>query len=140
MRVEDVMVLTAGGFSTIDLTILGEPIAQNGWKLRFRNCSRPFLYDPLRSQKMKLRNSVKAEMVELGEPVPFFKGTRLQVSIISHFHTATRKDLDNLSKFLLDAMEGVLYDDDKWIFHLVVKKVETTSPSMVVSVSSLPNS
>ena len=138
MRVDDVMVSTGGGTSTIELTIVGEPVAQNGWKLRFRNCSRPFLYDPLRNEKHKLCKEIKAKMMELGESeIPFFKNTRLQVSIITHFHTATRKDLDNMSKFLQDAMEGALYDDDKWIFRLAVEKHETTSPRTVVSVSNL---
>ena len=50
---------------------------------------------------------------------------------------ASRKDLDNLSKFLLDALEAACYGDDKWIFELHVIKSHTINPKTTVFISTI---
>ena len=49
------------------------------------------------------------------------------------FHTS-RPDVDNLSKAVLDAMNGVLWADDSQVWRLVAEKTYTESPFIRMSV------
>ena len=126
---------------SVDLTILGDPQVQNGWKVKTLPSRRPIIYDPKSREKAAIRRDLKKEIEELQAGCPLFSDTRLTVIITYHVHgVATRKDLDNMSKFILDAMEGALYDNDKWIYELQTTKVSAAlAPKTIVSIRSLPN-
>ena len=130
------MIISSDGAArSITFAVLGNPPAQNGWALRYHGIHHPYLYDPLRRDKNKLHNNLMKEMSQLGESAPFFTRTHVRVTIRYHFHGPTRKDLDNMTKFFLDAMEGALYDNDKWIFSLVTEKEEAIEGLTTVSIS-----
>ena len=61
------------------------------------------------------------------------------VKIILKFHVKNKKrrDLDNLLKSVLDAMNTLLYDDDSQIHQIVCEKVEDTKELMFVEVYEL---
>ena len=55
----------------------------------------------------------------------FENGTKLKVMATFHvFHSS--KDVDNLAKFLLDALEKVVFKNDNMVVLLVATKTRTT--------------
>ena len=49
-----------------------------------------------------------------------------------------RKDLDNLSKAVLDGMNGIVYADDKQITRLTIEKRTGSEPGVYVEVDKRP--
>lgn len=66
----------------------------------------------------------------LGEPTP----QPVSVSIIFVLPDRRRRDLDNLSKGVLDALTGVVWMDDQQVVHLGLTKLVGTNPRAVISV------
>ena len=129
-EIQDVVVVTTMGDDEIDsvsFTIVGKPAVQNGWKMAWKKPFRqPFLYDPKKGEKAALRAAVKAALRELTRAqLPVFRGDGCAVSVNFKIHQSHvfNKDLDNLAKFLLDALEGALFDNDKWVMSLLLTKV-----------------
>lgn len=50
----------------------------------------------------------------------------------------TRGDLDNIAKFVLDALRGVAYDDDRLVTELVIRRVPR-GDECVISVTEVQN-
>jgi Holliday junction resolvase RusA-like endonuclease len=108
MEIED-LIISQGACTMVDFVLLGEPIAQNGWKISWnRGRSRPYMYDPLGRDKQKVKAAIKAALLEFGESVPVFKATKLHLGVVFHLKNATSKDADNMQKFLLDALDGAV--------------------------------
>ena len=120
----------------LDFCLIGEPFTQNGWKVKWRGLPIPIIYDPRSREKTALRRALKRAMVEANVPgTTFFPpAIRLSVRIYYFQDGAHDKDLDNMTKFLGDAMEGAIYPDDKMIWHCVTEKEESIEPRTVVSV------
>ena len=53
---------------------------------------------------------------------PFMDGERVQVNMVFHLTHNRKVDLDNLSKCILDAMTGIIYEDDRWVTALHLEK------------------
>jgi len=106
--------------------IHGAPIAQNGWKLAWKRNQRPVIYDSLQKQKIELRANIRAGLFDLLHQswFPIFAHRTLHIEITFRMHNVYCKDIDNLMKFLLDAMQHVMYHNDSSIMSAVVKKVE----------------
>ena len=136
MKISDVIVSTGGGKKTCEFVVFGEPVAQNGWKLAFKGRFRPYLYDGLKDKKTKLRQAVATALKALEEPTPFFTETILKVSITFGLRSVLSKDLDNLAKFFLDAIEGAAFDDNKRILELNLKKKTDTNPNTTISITT----
>lgn len=64
--------------------------------------------------------------------------SRQQREANSGFYITGKPDLDNLAKLIGDALNGVVYEDDKQISDLIVRRrFITDSPSVVVTVTEL---
>ena len=137
MQVTDVVVSEVAGRKALDFTILGEPTVQNGWRLKYRGLLAPIMYDPLSKEKRKLRGKVTTVLAEVGEEAPLFEGVPLRVVVSFGLRCVTSKDLDNMCKFLLDALEAACYDDDKYIFDLHVMKARAENPETYVSITKI---
>lgn len=65
-------------------------------------------------------------------------GERYRVALAIYFPDARRRDGDNVLKSVLDACNGVLWDDDSRVVEtLVTKSVDRKSPRIVVNVEAL---
>lgn len=118
----------------VDFTILGEPGVQNGWKIRWKGLRFPRIYDPRSRDKASLRIALREEMLE--EIFP--PNTPLKVTVSYYQSGGVReKDLDNMSKFLFDALEGALYPDDRCIKEMHAFVYESHLPRTIVSVETI---
>jgi Holliday junction resolvase RusA-like endonuclease len=58
---------------------------------------------------------------------PLFKNDRKLKVVRATFHVFNaRKDVDNLVKFLLDSVEGIVYNNDNMVYLVVAKKICTS--------------
>ena len=134
--VHNIVITTTGNQRSVKFTLLGEPVAQNGWRLRFRGVAAPVMYNLLSRRKRQVKLLMQAAFLQLEEATPLFNGTRINVSIQFQLRLAsTGKDLDNMAKFLLDALEGSVYDNDKFIMDLHLSKASSPIPKTIVSIS-----
>lgn len=107
------------------------------------------VYDPPKVRKFKQQ---VAEFVKQ-QPLPKFEDKELSVQIkffrkiqksltkkerelrLSNVHRPKVKaDLDNLAKSLLDALNGLVWDDDARIVHLELDKYYTEQPRIEIEV------
>jgi Holliday junction resolvase RusA-like endonuclease len=140
-NVENLMISwTNGSTGRVDFTILGEPRVQNGWRVRWRGVPFPRVYDPRAREKTLLRKEVKRALVEGGDDLPpptFPIHLKLKVRIKFYAASGHNKDLDNMTKFLLDALEGAIYADDKCIVEMHLSKEQSPQARTEVSVEML---
>ncbi len=66
--------------------------------------------------------------------LPPLQADNLRVDITFHLPDRRRRDIDNLSKAVLDACNGILWVDDKQIHDLHLHKRYGKEPGIVVSV------
>ena len=136
--VDLVVSATTNDHSSIGFELHGEIGCQNGWRLAYRNCVRPYLYDPNKRAKEQLGATIKSALENFGVATfPVYREQHLKLQVEYHMTNPNTKDVDNMGKFLHDAMEGVLYDNDKnlWDVH-AVKKIGA-APKTVVYISLL---
>lgn len=135
---------TSLSVNQIRFTIRGNPLP-----LRRHRTARGFMYNPSSVKQMEFRQLVQNmifEDNEVDEPL-FSQSQALAVAIVfcmkrpkSHFiggkpspgrlrstapaqTSTTRTDVDNLAKFVLDSLNGLLYADDRQVTSLHVVKV-----------------
>jgi len=107
-------------------TIHGPPQAQNGWKLAWKRNRKPVIYDPMQKHKIVLRADLRAGFFDLLQrsSFPMFLHRTLRVEVVFKMHHIHCKDIDNMMKFLFDALQFVIYSNDSCIMEAVVNKVE----------------
>jgi Holliday junction resolvase RusA-like endonuclease len=138
MEIQDLLVVSQGDCKMVDFVVLGEPLAQNGWKIAWNRGrgGRPYLYDPNSREKKRLKVAVKSALLEFDESVPVSTATKLHLGVVFYLRNATSKDEDKMIKCLQDALQGFIYDNDKGIFSLkVVKAEDPILPKTVVTIS-----
>ena len=142
-------IVSQGGKRIISFRMLGEPPVQQHHRIAFRGIRRgwwvgrgqAFLYDPCSRQKSQYREALLAAFQDLQlVTIPsFLRATplRLVVNFVcSRPITAnqlfpTKKDVDNMVKFIMDAFQNVLYFDDKVIVTVNSRKTFPTAGSPV---------
>ena len=114
----------------ISFRIMGTPQAQARGRSRILPGGRIIVYDPMKKTRDKLtlamKESLEAAMVEqlsTHDNLPFFEDGNKVTMNCCFYIKDMRKDLDNLLKFLMDAMKDAIYVDDKWLFQAVLDKV-----------------
>jgi Holliday junction resolvase RusA-like endonuclease len=132
--------------SSIAFTVTGDPPIQQRPRVSWKSRSKPVVYDASASEKAKWKSSLRLFLQEHGvTQFPVFstmaptKGMKVNVSF--HFkHPKSDyqkngellaranqfpaiKDIDNLLKFVMDAMEGVVYVNDKVVDHVEARKM-----------------
>lgn len=107
------------------------------------------IYDPPKVKKFKKEVAEfinqqplpRFENVELSVQIKFFR--KIQKSLtkkerkyrLSHVHRPVVKpDLDNYTKSILDALNGLLWDDDAKIVHLELDKYYSEQPRIEIEV------
>jgi Holliday junction resolvase RusA-like endonuclease len=107
-------------------TIHGAPLVQNGWKLAWKRNRHPVIYDPMQKQKIVLRANLRSGLFDLLQrsSFPIFAHRTLRVEVVFSIHNLHCKDIDNMMKFLFDAMQHVIYNNDSCIMTAIVNKIE----------------
>lgn len=109
-----------------NFVIEGKAQVQNGWKCVLRTRNQPLVYDPKKQKKLALRLAVQKAVNGLDPALdfPLFRVTRLKMSVTFNLVNSLGRDLDNMIKFLQDALEGVIFDNDKFVVQLHAEKHE----------------
>lgn len=107
------------------------------------------IYDPPKVKKFKKevaefinqQRLPKFENVELSVQIRFYRKVQKSLSKkerelrLSHIHRPVVKpDLDNYTKSILDALNGLLWDDDAKIVHLELDKYYSEEPRIEVEI------
>lgn len=135
----------------IQMEILGTPVAQERPKVSTVGGVR--LYDPPKSAAFKQQVRKIAQIEKKKREIDFLEGP-LEAYIYCYFPIPKSKsksfrqaaqsgtevpqkkpDCDNLAKGVLDACNGVLYQDDAQITRLYVEKLYGLEPKMVVTIA-----
>ena len=133
----------------LDLRVYGFPVAQGRPRaFKMRGTGQIRVYDPAKSKNWK--QDVKTQVLQklaftsdgglvegplegyLGFKMPRPKSARK-----SDHYPAKRPDLENLSKAVFDAMEGVVYKDDAQIVRAVLEKDYDPQPGVVIQVRAI---
>lgn len=118
-----------------DLTVLGDPVPQGRPRVFVPKGGKfPIATDPPKSRKWKqeIRYAAQKRVEESGHQM--WKETPLFIemyffllrpkSLSKKIHLPFRRpDLDNLEKAVLDALQGVVYDDDSRIVRKTSEKI-----------------
>jgi Holliday junction resolvase RusA-like endonuclease len=84
---------------------------------------RPVLYDPSQAMKRAYRTACARALMEVGITYfPFFPRRNLHLKVLFFIHNQA-KDLDNLLKFVMDALEKVVFGNDRVIWEATIKTV-----------------
>ena len=116
----------ARGFS-LDLSISGCPISQPRPRMSTRG-GRVIVYNPTSRAKKIIADKIKEELLQTG----ILLDTSAQVfhslvSVTATFGVSNNsKDLDNMLKFILDALEDAgVYGNDRLVCKIVATKVQS---------------
>jgi len=128
----------------IKIILPGEPVA----KVRPRVC-RKFTYDPQDKIKSAARFQILDFMNRGGYQYPYPESYPVEIEM-NFFLTPKRgeenlltwgidenvshKDTDNLCKFYLDAMNGIVYADDKQVNSIIAKKFYGNEPRTEITI------
>ena len=93
----------------------------------------PATYDSGGRHKSKLRVKDAAERLISDEFEPL--AIELSVAIIYFSESTTSKDIDNIIKPILDALNGVVYRDDRIVSQVLARKTQMR-PDRLISISS----
>ena len=136
----------------VKFTILGEPMGKE--RPRFRRVGNYVqTYTPAKTKnyETKVRDSYYSSNMETHHltgaieaeiygvfPIPVSVSKKLRAKMENGEEPYTKKvDADNLAKIILDALNGVAYDDDKQISKLTVTKVYGKDPRVEVRLKEL---
>jgi len=131
----------------IILTIDGEPTA---WMRPGFNKKTGAVYDQQKKEKGQCKWQLQAQMNEKPLTVPLELDIVFYFSVPKSTSTAKRKqmlrddihhmikpDNDNLQKYYLDCMTGIIYEDDCQVVDIHARKVYGDSPRTVICVRPL---
>jgi Holliday junction resolvase RusA-like endonuclease len=120
---DDIIVMSNNKMTTVSLTILGEPVSQpQTQSYHSQALARVIVIDPAKDQKLAFKKCVRDALEEVGATLPIFDNN-VKVMVTATFHVVdTRKDIDNLLKFLLDALTSVVYSNDNMVYSVITTR------------------
>lgn len=114
------------GNNIVAFTVQGQPVPKQSFRYREGGG-----YTDPRVKRWQSEVGWAARSAYLGDPV----ACDLFVKLTFRLPNKRRMDADNLSKGTLDSCNGILWEDDKQIVHLEIKKrVDSTNPGVDVEV------
>lgn len=134
----------------VRFTVPGQPVPQG--RPLFSTKPFPHAYDPPKSREYKEKVKKYAETVELEHPlqgelfaeVLIFKETLKGFSKVKKaaaearmLRPITKPDADNYAKGVLDAVKGVIWQDDGQVVDLVARKFYSEIPRVEVTVKEI---
>lgn len=140
----------------IKLTVLGEPSAQprhRHYTMGTGNLMHVETYDPAKKEKETFASILQAQAPEtpLDEPIMlemnFYMrrpkghyGTGKNIGKIKASAPewcSTKPDIDNLAKFVQDALNKIFYRDDSLITQIIGRKLYSERPRTEITISTL---
>ena len=144
---------------SITLIVPGPPHATQRARARFGS---KYLYDPQKQEKAIVRHEIVQNLKELPNqnlylfenavyfdtaaffevdlcfymPTPKYARTAIEMRNLSTCYCTTKPDVDNLAKFYLDCMNGLVYQDDAAIVKLSVSKYLNNEPHTKIVVTA----
>ncbi len=149
-KADDMVACTSPGGQSLSFVVKGHPTIQEragvNWKGRFR----PVIYDPSQKNKALFCEAVRVEMAAIGLPTEAYfcdqTAIKLKVKFVlprpkkdvqkkkvkpnRALSFPRGKDIDNLLKFVMDALEQTLYMNDTDIVHVECEKCCCASDSV----------
>ena len=120
--------------SAVSFHVQGEPVAQGRPRVRVHE-GMAHVYDPAKSRHYKKEVSVVARSVAISDMPwtgPVFVRIKAVYALPKSYHRkkhpvgwrvkATKPDVDNIAKTVLDAIQGILIKDDSQVVVLDVRK------------------
>jgi Holliday junction resolvase RusA-like endonuclease len=132
LQVDNLVSAASGALKTISFKAFGEAPVQQSLRSVYHNLVAPRHYDPSQREKVEWKKAVTQEMVVCRIPQPFFTEDDGPIKVVVTFYFTHRfpgerhpskKDLDNVLKFVLDAIQGPVYWNDKAIAEIHSRKV-----------------
>ena len=122
MFVTEAIVVVVDDKPIINLTVVGVPEAQARMRAR-RVRNRVIMFDPSAPSKRKCQKSIADALSEVGVATqPIFVREKVALNIVFHV-TNIRKDVDNMLKYILDVLQGVVYHNDAAVFKVTAAKI-----------------
>jgi hypothetical protein len=124
----EAMAMLENDHLTLFIEVKGEPIAQPRVRSHFlRRTQRIVHFNPCGGQKHFFSAAVKASLLEIGigdadSDFPVFANRPLEMVLTFRVGNVL-KDLDNMMKFAFDALQKVLYGNDRCIFKVLAVKI-----------------
>jgi Holliday junction resolvase RusA-like endonuclease len=104
----------------LDIVVEGEPQVQE--RARMSHLGHTHMYDPSSRLKNRFRIAVVKSLQGLTFlQYPLFHVRHLKVTVAFYVSNMT-KDVDNLLKFVLDALQMVVYTDDRCVYQIEASK------------------
>jgi len=134
----------------LSLIIVGKPISQK----RHRHTKKGFTYDPSKPEKKEFISKIEKK------PKKPFKGyIHLQVYFYipypkKYYRTGkysdqlkdgvpyyciARPDVDNYLKFVMDCLNGIMYEDDSQVVNVEATKMYSTEPQTIIIIKEMKN-
>jgi Holliday junction resolvase RusA-like endonuclease len=141
-KAEAMAMLSPDGHLTLFIEVEGEPVAQQRVRSRWlQRAQRIVHYNPCAQLKYAFADAVKAALQESGISrtggFPIFEDRPLKIKVAFRVGNAM-KDLDNLLKFAFDALQKIVYGDDRYIYQVTGIKIPVTeSYSTSIEISYL---
>lgn len=134
----------------IKFTVPGQPVPQG----RPRFTTKPFMrtYDPPKSAKYKrkvkmfaekiapkqpLQGELFVEVLVFKETLKSFSKTKKVAAEARTLRPTTKPDADNYAKGILDAVKGVIWEDDGQVVDLVTRKFYSETPRAEITIREI---
>ena len=135
-KIVDFLCLQDGGTKIVSFTVLGPIFAQERPRIRHNDLPRPRFYDPSANRKALWKKILKKELLAFGEdPTSPFRNGSIKAVLTFVGSNVNHMDIDNLVKFVLDAFQGVLFENDRIVNKLVAQKMAPNGASSWVECS-----
>ena len=102
----------------INITLLGSPQSTNHIYKSHCKFGRPCVYMSKEGKQLKEDYQWQIKSQYHGEVLT----SDLKMTVELWFGTKRKHDVDNYNKLILDALSGLVYEDDKQIIELTVRK------------------
>jgi Holliday junction resolvase RusA-like endonuclease len=132
----------------IQLSLYGNPVPKARART-VRTGSSIHSYDPQQKLKEGCKWQLRSQYVEplltcpiridllFRLPIPkATSGIRKRQMINGVFFHIKKPDIDNLTKFVLDCLNGIVFEDDSQIVDLCAKKVFSVEPGTLIRIAS----
>lgn len=130
----------------IHLELYGDPIPLKRPRFK-RGKSFVMTYDPQAKEKEHYRWQLRGQFrnnplkMPISLDITFFmkipKGTssiKSKCMISGQIQHVKRPDVDNLTKWVMDLMNGLVFEDDSQVWHLTAKKIYAEHPGTLIKV------
>lgn len=122
----------------ISIILTGSPVSANHmWRSSVaKGTGRPFTYMPTEAKNTKQFWQLTAQNQLKKQGKNMLLGDCIHIDIKFHFENKMRRDIDNYLKVALDALTGVVYEDDRQIKSLRAEKFyDPASPRIEILIT-----